>query len=194
MVSIGLPALAHAQLIDASPQANQVLTTSPSEFKLNFSDTLIDLGPNSHWLKVENSAGQIVSSDASLEGSLLTAVPLQALKPGKYQLSWRVLSEDGHPVQGSYQFTISGKKLALEKRNFDQRSVTLEFNQVLASGTKVTVLAAGSKAQRGTLRVSDRQASFRFAAKPASGRYVVHYVAKSVSGLTIRGSFPITVR
>jgi methionine-rich copper-binding protein CopC len=96
MVSIGLPALAHAQLIDAEPKANQVLSSSPTQFKLTFSDTLINLGPTSNWLRVESAQGELVSADAVLNGNQLSALPLQALKPGKYQLIWRVLSEDGH--------------------------------------------------------------------------------------------------
>jgi methionine-rich copper-binding protein CopC len=194
MVSIGLPALAHAQLIDAEPKANQVLSSSPTQFKLTFSDTLINLGPTSNWLRVESAQGELVSADAVLNGNQLSALPLQALKPGKYQLIWRVLSEDGHPVQGSYQFTVSDQSLALQKRSFNNQAVTLTFGQSLAVGTKVTVVGPGSKAQKGTSSIKDKQAIFRFSARPAPGRYVVYYLAKTAQGLMLRGSFSVNYK
>jgi methionine-rich copper-binding protein CopC len=194
MICIGLPALAHAQLIDAYPKANQLLNASPTQFKLNFSDILIDLGPSSNWLKVEDSAGELVSSEASLRGSELTASPIKSLQPGKYQLSWRVLSEDGHPIQGSYVFTITGQELKLTARSLSQKTLTLSFSEKLAAGSKVTVIGPGSKNLKGVLRLREKQAVFSFSAKPAAGRYQVYYLAKSDSGLSIRGSFTITQR
>ena len=194
MVSIGLPALAHAQLIDAEPKANQVLSSSPAQFKLSFSDTLINLGPTSNWLRVESAQGDLVSADAILNGNQLSALPLQALKPGKYQLSWRVLSEDGHPVQGSYQFTVAIQDLALQKRSFTNQAVTLTFGQSLAVGTKVTVVGPGSKAQKGTSSIKDKQAIFRFSGRPTPGKYVVYYLAKTAQGLMLRGSFSVNYK
>lgn len=191
---VTLPALAHAQLVESSPKANQTLTASPSEFRLFFSDELIDLGPASNWLKVENSQGVVVSTDWVLNGNQLSAKPTQALKPGKYQLTWRVLSEDGHPIQGNYEFTVASALLVLQKTSHNQKTVTLSFSQKLERDTKVTVSGPGSKPIRGTLKLSNGQAVFSFAAKPVAGKYVVYYLAKSSGGLTLRGNFAITYR
>lgn len=189
-----LPALAHAQLVDASPKANQTMSASPSEFRLFFSDELIDLGPVSNWLKVENAQGVVVSTDSVLNGNQVSAKPTQALKPGKYQLTWRVLSEDGHPIQGNYEFTVTSAQLLLQKTSHTQKTVTLSFSQKLETGTKITVTGPGSKSIKGTVKLTNGQAVFSFASKPAAGKYVVYYLAKSSSGLTLRGNFSITYR
>lgn len=189
-----LPALAHAQLVDASPKANQTMSASPSEFRLFFSDELIDLGPASNWLKVENAQGVVVSTDSVLNGNQVSAKPTQALKPGKYQLTWRVLSEDGHPIQGNYEFTVTSAQLLLQKTSHTQKTVTLSFSQKLETGTKVTVTGPGSKSIKGTVKLTNGQAVFSFASKPAAGKYVVYYLAKSAGGLTLRGNFSITYR
>lgn len=194
IISIALPALAHAQLIDSQPKANQVLSTSPSQFRLNFSDQLINLGEASNWLKVEDAKGGIVSSPSVLNGGEITAMPLQTLKPGRYQVSWRVLSEDGHPIQGSYNFTVQAEKLLLQKNSHTQRAVTLSFNQKLESGTKITVTGPRSNQIRGSVTITNNQAVFSFATKPALGRHVVYYLAKSSGGQTLRGNFTITYR
>ena len=189
-----LPALAHAQLVDASPKANQTMSASPSEFRLFFSDELIDLGPASNWLKVENAQGVVVSTDSVVNGNQVSANPTQALKPGKYQLTWRVLSEDGHPIQGNYEFTVTSAQLLLQKTSHTQKTVTLSFSQKLETGTKVTVTGPGSKSIKGTVKLTNGQAVFSFASKPAAGKYVVYYLAKSSGGLTLRGNFTITYR
>ena len=189
-----LPALAHAQLVDASPKTNQTMSASPSEFRLFFSDELIDLGPASNWLKVENAQGVVVSTDSVLNGNQVSAKPIQALKPGKYQLTWRVLSEDGHPIQGNYEFTVTSAQLLLQKTSHTQKTVTLSFSQKLETGTKVTVTGPGSKSIKGTVKLTNGQAVFSFASKPAAGKYVVYYLAKSSGGLTLRGNFSITYR
>lgn len=189
-----LPALAHAQLVDASPKANQTMSASPSEFRLFFSDELIDLGPASNWLKVENAQGVVVSTDSVLNGNQVSAKPTQALRPGKYQLTWRVLSEDGHPIQGNYEFTVTSAQLLLQKTSHTQKTVTLSFSQKLETGTKVTVTGPGSKSIKGTVKLTNGQAVFSFASKPAAGKYVVYYLAKSSGGLTLRGNFSITYR
>lgn len=189
-----LPALAHAQLVDASPKANQTMSASPSEFRLFFSDELIDLGPASNWLKVENAQGVVVSTDSVLNGNQVSAKPTQALKPGKYQLTWRVLSEDGHPIQGNYEFTVTSAQLLLQKTSHTQKTVTLSFSQKLETGTKVTVTGPGSKSIKGTVKLTNGQAVFSFASKPAAGKYVVYYLAKSSGGLTLRGNFSFTYR
>jgi methionine-rich copper-binding protein CopC len=170
------------------------MSASPSEFRLFFSDELIDLGPASNWLKVENAQGVVVSTDSVLNGNQVSAKPTQALKPGKYQLTWRVLSEDGHPIQGNYEFTVTSAQLLLQKTSHTQKTVTLSFSQKLETGTKVTVTGPGSKPIRGTLKLTNGQAVFSFASKPAAGKYVVYYLAKSSGGLTLRGNFSITYR
>jgi methionine-rich copper-binding protein CopC len=170
------------------------MSASPSEFRLFFSDELIDLGPASNWLKVENAQGVVVSTDSVLNGNQVSAKPTQALKPGKYQLTWRVLSEDGHPIQGNYEFTVTSAQLLLQKTSHTQKTVTLSFSQKLETGTKVTVTGPGSKSIKGTVKLTNGQAVFSFASKPAAGKYVVYYLAKSSGGLTLRGNFSITYR
>jgi methionine-rich copper-binding protein CopC len=194
MTFISLPALGHAQLLDAEPKANQVLATSPIRFQLNFSDSLIDLGPTSNWITVFDSQGIQVSGLSVLKDNQISAQPLQPLKSGRYEVSWRVLSEDGHPVQGSYSFTIERQALTLTARAISQKTVTLSFSERLVIGTKVTVLGHGSKKVKGTLRISGKQAIFSFAVKLPAGKYQVHFLAKSAGGITARGSSTITLR
>ncbi len=96
-------AVAHVAAEKSNPEDGSVLTESPSELSIQYSDLakLISLqlsGSNGGVTKVDISAAK------SVDG--LVSVQLPPLQPDNYEVSWRVLSIDGHPVAGSFTFTI----------------------------------------------------------------------------------------
>jgi len=98
------PASAHAVLVKATPADGAVLRTAPSSVVLQFDDpistsfaTVTVTGPN----------GSTVSSgQASVSGSTVSAALDDGLAQGKYRTVFRVVSEDGHPVNGQLTFTL----------------------------------------------------------------------------------------
>ena len=105
-VAAGGPAFAHNALVEATPKRNAVLKEAPAGIKLTFLQTVDD---RSLSIDVVGSAKQRVATgqpkaDGKLAGVAFTA-PLPA---GEYKVTYRVVSHDGHPVQGSYVFTVRG--------------------------------------------------------------------------------------
>jgi copper resistance protein C len=98
------PASAHAVLVKATPADGAVLRTAPTSVVLQFDDpistsfaTLTVTGPN----------GSSVSPDkASVSGTTVSAALDDGLAPGRYRTVFRVVSEDGHPVNGQLTFTL----------------------------------------------------------------------------------------
>jgi methionine-rich copper-binding protein CopC len=63
-------------------------------------------GKNPNVITVTDSKKKRVDAGESLVGGARLSTRIkQGLKPGKYLVSYRVVSEDGHPVQGSFSFT-----------------------------------------------------------------------------------------
>ena len=98
-------AYAHASLVSSNPAAGSQLPTAPSQVRLLFSEaiepslasiTLIDAARHQTPLAV---AGDPHDVDAIV-------APATELHAGAYRLHWRVVSADGHPVEGSFTFTI----------------------------------------------------------------------------------------
>ena len=95
-------AMAHAALVGSDPADGSVLASAPTEAILTFTEPVTPLvvtlvSPEGERHSVEGAAAQ---------NSLLT-VPLPAgLSRGTHLLSWRVTSADGHPVAGSFVFSI----------------------------------------------------------------------------------------
>jgi methionine-rich copper-binding protein CopC len=102
LVMLGVTASAHAHLQKSSPADNSVITASPSNLVLDFSEAArltalsIQKGSESpQKLNLPTTAAQQIS------------VPLPQLTPGTYSVSWRVLSDDGHMMSGVLHFTLA---------------------------------------------------------------------------------------
>ena len=99
-------AQAHAFLDHASPAVGSSLSASPPAVVLWFTQ---DLEPAFSGMTVTNEAGQRVDfgnaqippgSPAQLQ------IGVKPLPPGTYLVSWRVVSVDTHPTEGTFTFEV----------------------------------------------------------------------------------------
>jgi copper transport protein len=98
----GSPALAHAALVAASPADGEVVASAPADIVLTFSEAVSPLV-----VKLIDPAGAAVPlKPAAQSGKTLRIAMPPDLGKGTHVLSWRVVSEDGHPVGGSIVFSI----------------------------------------------------------------------------------------
>lgn len=74
-----------------------------------FSDDLIDL-EGGNQIQVLDPKGKRIDNGANaLLGNQLSTGLKSSNLLGRYSVTYRVLSEDGHPVSASYYFTLSKK-------------------------------------------------------------------------------------
>ncbi|MBO0908667.1 copper resistance CopC family protein [Arthrobacter sunyaminii] len=96
-------ALAHDELVSSTPADGTVLEEAPAELELVFSSELMDIGNK---VIVADAAGtNLVESDPVLNRETLVQA-LPALENGAYQVNWRAVSSDGHPITGTFSFTV----------------------------------------------------------------------------------------
>jgi copper transport protein len=101
-------ASAHAEIAKTNPTKNAILTQPPKSVWIEFGESLLTLDTKVvNTLTVTNSKGKRVDkSPTIISGARATTKILGALKKGKYFVTYRVVSEDGHPVKGSYYFSV----------------------------------------------------------------------------------------
>jgi methionine-rich copper-binding protein CopC len=106
-----LSAYAHGDITGTSPKINSIVTASPKTIFMQFDGNLIVLsGKKSNFLTLVDSKGvEVRLTDSVVTGPKITAKILDQLTPGKYKVNWRIVSEDGHPVKGSFLFTFKPK-------------------------------------------------------------------------------------
>lgn len=102
LLGLGGQAHAHAALVDIQPADGAVVAHAPQTFSLTFSEPTSPLV-----LKLVRPDGSSAVLDryALRDATLDIAAPAD-LGTGTHVLTWRVISEDGHPVGGSSIFSI----------------------------------------------------------------------------------------
>ncbi|HWU62314.1 MAG TPA: copper resistance protein CopC [Ensifer sp.] len=95
-------ALAHAQLITSDPADGAVVATAPATFTLTFNEPVSPIT-----IKLARPDGSVSLVDTvRTDGPTVVVTPPAGLGNGSYALSYRVISEDGHPVGGTVGFAI----------------------------------------------------------------------------------------
>ena len=97
-------AYAHAFLDHASPLVGSTVATAPSEVRMWFTQAL---EPRFSAAQLRSSAGAVLgngSVDAADPKQLV--IPVHALPPGRYKVTWKVLSVDTHRTEGSFGFEV----------------------------------------------------------------------------------------
>ncbi|MFC6004487.1 copper resistance protein CopC, partial [Streptomonospora nanhaiensis] len=98
------PAHAHETLISSSPDDGGRPAESPEEITLTFSGDIMDLGAA---VVVLAPDGEPVPTGAVSVDGPEAVVPLSAeLEAGGHAVRWKVVSGDGHPISGSFTFTV----------------------------------------------------------------------------------------
>jgi methionine-rich copper-binding protein CopC len=108
LIALGVTANAHAHLQSSSPADHGVITTSPPNLELVFSELARLTSLSIQKDKEEKQSLKSLPTSAAVKIS----VPLPALTPGTYEVIWRVLSDDGHTMAGVLHFTLSGEHAA----------------------------------------------------------------------------------
>ncbi|WP_298749124.1 copper resistance CopC family protein [uncultured Serinicoccus sp.] len=98
------PASAHDALVSSTPGDGDALPSAPDEIELTFTGEIQDISPQ---LIISDAEGvQVASIEPVVDGTVVTA-PVEAdLTEGAYDVTWRVVSSDGHPIAGRLSFSI----------------------------------------------------------------------------------------
>ena len=110
------PAYAHTKLLSASPAADSTVENWPTQIILEFDEELQNLGPEkANFLVVNNSIGdQVSETDEIIDGNKLTVTLAPNEIKGPVLVYYRVVSTDGHPVEGEYKFTYGVDEVTAE--------------------------------------------------------------------------------
>lgn len=100
-------AAAHAHLKSQYPAANAKVEASPQALTLTFSE---DIEPAFSGVEVTDAGQQAVplseAERAPKQHNQLIVPLAKPLASGRYQVSWHVLSVDGHKTKGTYTFSV----------------------------------------------------------------------------------------
>ena len=98
------PAHAHDTLIAADPEDGATLETSPEEITLTFSANILDVSPVA---RISDEDGELLTEiTPRVEGPDAIVELTEPLPAGTHTIQWRVVSSDGHPIEGALTITV----------------------------------------------------------------------------------------
>lgn len=101
---VAAPALAHDELIGTELVADSA-DGSLESIRLTFSNSIIETGTE---IVVTGPGGSDALDGAPAIAGPDVTQPLAAdLSAGNYDAAWRVVSSDGHPIEGTFAFTVA---------------------------------------------------------------------------------------
>ncbi|GGM38239.1 copper resistance protein CopC [Promicromonospora citrea] len=104
LLTTAVPASAHDKLVSSDPAPGQVLDQAPVTVSLTYSADILDMGAA---VVVSGDDGtDWVSTAPVIDGPTVTAELDAGLPAAAYEIRWRVVSEDGHPITGVVPFTV----------------------------------------------------------------------------------------
>ncbi|HEV7589454.1 MAG TPA: copper resistance protein CopC [Longimicrobium sp.] len=99
----------HLRLVSSDPAADATLAAPPAALRLTFSEapelavTTVRLrGPGDRAVAL----GRLVRARG--DRATVVATPRAPLGHGRYALTWRTMSHDGHAMHGTFHFTVGG--------------------------------------------------------------------------------------
>ncbi|QDE35260.1 copper resistance protein CopC [Microbacterium foliorum] len=102
-----LSASAHDSLLASSPEADSTVDTLPAELTLTFSAKLIDETGATEVVVTDPSGDSVTEGAATVEGAIVTQQLSTEAPAGAYHVIWKVVSSDGHPTSGEFDFTVA---------------------------------------------------------------------------------------
>lgn len=101
-----MTASAHTSLIAQQPVGNSVIQELPPEISLTFDESLIVIGSANKITVLDPSGQEISTGETKVLDNVVSRSVTSSEMPGKYSVTYRVVSEDGHVVSATYQFTL----------------------------------------------------------------------------------------
>lgn len=101
-------AQAHDYLVGSTPKLNSTVTTAPKQVSLKFNDIVLTR-PAPPQLSVQGPDGRYYETGCATVTDTTVNVPVALGGAGKYTVTWRIVSADGHPVSDSMSFTYHPK-------------------------------------------------------------------------------------
>jgi methionine-rich copper-binding protein CopC len=119
LLGLNIPsAIAHSELVSSNPSASASIQQLPEQIELEFNEELLNLGSGNSVSIISPSGEDLGMGETSTEGAKITRLLNTASESGTFEVKYRVVSADGHVLNGKYTFNVSEAVVTtLEKNN-----------------------------------------------------------------------------
>jgi methionine-rich copper-binding protein CopC len=139
-----VPASAHAALVGTNPKDGSSRASAPHRVTLTFNENI----GTPAFIAVQAPDGKkVTTSKVAAVDHTISATVADVGKRGRYAVSYRVVSADGHPVEGTFHYTVTSGEVVKQvaspaESSFVQRHRAHLFWGILAAAIAIGLLLA----------------------------------------------------
>lgn len=104
LLLLAAPAQAHDELISTNPADQAQIAVLPDHVVLTFEEPPVKTGSQ---VLIQGPDGSAATGSPSFKGSQVSQAIAPGSPAGTYTVTWRVTSDDGHAVFGTFAFTAA---------------------------------------------------------------------------------------
>ena len=108
---LAMPASAHAELESSDPADGATLAEPPAAVSFTFGEDLLDQG-NAVVVTEVATGTRLATTAVQVDGDTVSVAWPEASPAGEYRAAFRVVSADGHPIEGAISFTVQESSAA----------------------------------------------------------------------------------
>lgn len=102
LLMVAAPAHAHSELLSSTPADGEVLTSAPPMISLQFNEAISPAGLQ---VVAQGPQGSVELGTPVIDGATVQVPWPSDAVGGDYRVAYRVVSADGHPIDGSIGFS-----------------------------------------------------------------------------------------
>ena len=140
-------AFAHTGLVASNPVSDSQLSELPREISLEFDEDLLVIKgkPTNSIELLDENKSSIKLAEPLIDGAKITVQLLESgNEPHTYQINYRVVSADGHPVNGTLTFTVQSQLTMTPEHPVNEEeneTSTISLNIIGATLIVLTLIA-----------------------------------------------------
>jgi methionine-rich copper-binding protein CopC len=109
LIGFSSPAFAHSDILQTNPEDGAVLYEMPENFVITYNESLIADGTFAALV----SDGQATTLETEVIDNQVFIAMDPTLPPGEYAVEFKTVAADGHPQEGSINFTLYMQAVAV---------------------------------------------------------------------------------
>lgn len=106
LLAVASPARAHAELESSDPADGATLTAPPASVSFTFGEELLEQG-NAIVVTELGTGTRLTTGPVQVDRDVVSVAWPDDSAAGEYRAAFRVVSADGHPIEGTITFTVS---------------------------------------------------------------------------------------
>lgn len=140
IILIPKSASAHAYIVKSNPAENEALKKAPAVVQIEFDEDIQVSSFNTLYVR-DTSGKRVDLKDANIDKKnkkLLEAGLKENLKNGLYSIQWKVISADGHPIQGVIPFRIGLAEAGVDDVKVEEMGYVPQIDMIMERGILYT--------------------------------------------------------